>query len=355
MIMEQSRLLRTLLLLYLFVVSFGRVIKLKHTDELPVYNHTLAKILVEYNAAVYESDLTELFTWTCSRCNGMTKGFEIIELIVDVQHCLQAYVGVAKDLNAIIVAFRGTQEHSIQNWVEDLYWKQLDLDYPDMPEAMVHHGFYYAYHNTTLRPGVVDAVKRAKKVFGELDLLVIGHSMGGAMAAICALDLTVHHDMRNVKVTTFGQPRIGNEAFASYYTQFVPNTIRVTHEHDMVPHLPPYYPYFRQKTYHHFPREVWLYNIGFGSLVYTVEKVCDRSGEDPSCSRSVMGSSVLDHLVYYGVNLQAETWNSCRIVSGPHLVRFTTTDHAGNIILSKDPGCTVHSRGAVLGETANVS
>jgi hypothetical protein len=26
---------------------------------------------------------------------------------------------------------------SIQNWIEDLLWKQLDLDYPGMREAMV--------------------------------------------------------------------------------------------------------------------------------------------------------------------------------------------------------------------------
>jgi hypothetical protein len=26
---------------------------------------------------------------------------------------------------------------SIQNWIEDLLWKQLDLDYPGMPEARV--------------------------------------------------------------------------------------------------------------------------------------------------------------------------------------------------------------------------
>lgn len=55
---------------------------------------------------------------------------------------------------------------------------------------------------------------------------------------------------------TFGQPRIGNAAFVSYYSKRVPNTIRVTHEHDIVPHLPPYYQYFPQKTYHHFPTEV---------------------------------------------------------------------------------------------------
>ena len=33
--------------------------------------------------------------------------------------------------------------------------------------------------------------------------------------------------------------------------------------------------------------KVWLYNIGLGSLVYNIEKVCDGSGEDPSCSRCV--------------------------------------------------------------------
>ena len=58
----------------------------------------------------------------------------------------------------------------------------------------VHHGFYNAYHNTTMRPGVIDGIKQAKKLFGDIDVIVIGHSMGGAMAAICALDLKVFSD-----------------------------------------------------------------------------------------------------------------------------------------------------------------
>jgi hypothetical protein len=40
----------------------------------------------------------------------MTQGFEVIELIVDVKNCLQAYVGYASDMNAVVVVFRGTQE-----------------------------------------------------------------------------------------------------------------------------------------------------------------------------------------------------------------------------------------------------
>lgn len=158
----------------------------------------------------------------------------------------------------------------------------------------MHYGFYSAYHNTTLRPGVLKAIKQAKKIYGDLTIMVTGHSMGGAMGAFCALDLKVsfkpflmqleashlnslccylqklasfidvfsffcvqvNREAENVQVMTFGQPRIGNAAFASYYKQFLPNTIRVTHDHDIVPHLPPYYSYFPQKTYHHFPREV---------------------------------------------------------------------------------------------------
>ncbi|KAJ6313607.1 hypothetical protein OIU77_014988 [Salix suchowensis] len=316
----------------LFTFSCGRELKVEHKhvdNHATAYNHTLATILVEYASAVYMSDLTQLFTWTCPRCSGLTAGFEIIELLVDVEHCLQ-------DLNAVVIAFRGTQEHSIQNWIEDLYWKQLDIDYPGMADAMVHHGFYSAYHNTTIRPGVLNAVESARKYYGDLNIMVTGHSMGGAMAAFCGLDLVVNTEAKNVQVMTFGQPRVGNAAFASYYSQLVPNTIRVTNEHDIVPHLPPYYRYFPQKTYHHFSREVWVHNIGVGSLVYEVEEVCDGSGEDPTCSRSVAGNSITDHLVYFGVELMCETWRSCGIVMDSLAKEYGKMDVKGNIAFSRD-------------------
>ncbi|XP_041000920.1 lipase-like isoform X1 [Juglans microcarpa x Juglans regia] len=327
---------------YLLAFSSGRELNVKvKGDHSFIYNHTLAAVLVEYASAVYMSDLTELFTWTCQRCDGLTKGFEIIELVVDVQHCLQGFVGVAKDLNAIVIAFRGTQEHSIMNWIEDLYWKQLDLKYPGMDNAMVHHGFYYAYHNTTIRPAVLNAVKRAKKLYGDIPIMVTGHSMGGAMAAFCGLDLKVNHEAQNIQVVTFGQPRIGNAAFASCYSKLVPNAIRVINDHDIVPHLPPYYHYFPQKTYHHFPREVWLYNIELGSLVYKTEKVCDGTGEDPSCSRSVTATSISDHLVYYGIELMSNAPGTCRFWMDPQVALYCRMDLSGNVVLSRVPASPV--------------
>uniref|UniRef100_A0A7N0UMQ9 Fungal lipase-type domain-containing protein n=1 Tax=Kalanchoe fedtschenkoi TaxID=63787 RepID=A0A7N0UMQ9_KALFE len=337
--MERIGFMKVLVILCL-ICGTGRA-RVHRVNHKAVYNHTLATILVEYASAVYMSDLTQLFTWTCARCDGLTKGFDVIELIVDVQNCLQAYVGVSTNLNAVVIAFRGTQERSIQNWIEDLYWKQFEMSYPGMPDAMVHHGFYTAYHNTTIRPGILSAIETSKALYGDIKIIVTGHSMGGAMAALCALDLVINLNKKDVQVMTFGQPRVGNAVFASYYKQALPNTIRVVNDHDVVPHLPPYYSIFPHKTYQHFPREVWLYNIGVGSLVYPVEKVCDGSGEDPSCSRSVVGNSISDHLVYYGVELGCDIAMSCGIVMDPHVKKLGTMDERGNLVLLKNPAISV--------------
>ncbi|KAG0517834.1 hypothetical protein BDA96_09G123400 [Sorghum bicolor] len=339
--MEQRRWLAASVLMCLLVLCSGRDLKTKHA---PIYDPGLARTLAEYTSAVYTADLSQLFTWTCERCCDLTEGFEVIELIVDVKNCLQAYVGFARDMNAVIVVFRGTQENSIQNWIEDLFWKQLDLDYPGMPEAKVHSGFYSAYHNTTMRDGVVRGIKSTRELYGDVPIMVTGHSMGGAMASFCALDLVVNLGFKDVTLMTFGQPRIGNAIFASNFKRYLPNAIRVTNEHDIVPHLPPYYHYFPQKTYHHFPREVWIHNVGLGSLIiYSIEEICDDSGEDPTCSRSVSGNSVHDHIHYLGISMHAESWGHCRIVTDNRtLPQQYKMDPDGNIILSKQPGLSVN-------------
>ncbi|AQK78614.1 alpha/beta-Hydrolases superfamily protein, partial [Zea mays] len=53
----------------------------------------------------------------------------------------------------------------------------------------VHHGFYSAYHNTTLLYEILKSIKWARKMYGNLPINVVGHSMGGDLASFCALDL----------------------------------------------------------------------------------------------------------------------------------------------------------------------
>ncbi|KAF6999517.1 hypothetical protein CFC21_084527 [Triticum aestivum] len=224
------------------------------------------------------TDLTALYTWTCSRCNDLTQDFEMRSLIVDVENCLQAFVGVDHNLNAIIVAIRGTQENSVQNWIKDLVWKQLDLSYPDMPNAKIKLG------------------------------------------------------SDNVQLMTFGQPRVGNAVFASYFAKYVPNTIRLVHGHDIVPHLPPYFSFLSKLTYHHFPREVWI-DESDGN---TTEQICDASGEDPNCCRclSILSLSIQDHFTYLGVDMESDDWSTCRIITAQSVERLRK-HLSSNIIMTK--------------------
>eukprot|EP00271_Cylindrocystis_brebissonii_P017102 TRINITY_DN4304_c0_g3_i2.p2 TRINITY_DN4304_c0_g3~~TRINITY_DN4304_c0_g3_i2.p2 ORF type:complete len:111 (-),score=9.77 TRINITY_DN4304_c0_g3_i2:883-1215(-) len=77
----------------------------------------------------------------------------------------------------------------------------------------------------------------------------------------------------------------------------------MTNGRDIVVHLPPQAgsgPY----AYHHIATEVWIYTMGPGPFSrLSFERVCDSSGEDPKCSRSVLGSSISDHLQYLGIPL----------------------------------------------------
>ena len=169
----------------------------------------------------------------------------------------------------IIVAFRGT--YSIANTVVDLstvpqeyipYPDDDDEDqssstFPSIPffdsvrpaqrsikpkqakcsNCTVHAGFMRSWHNTRdeILPHVEDAVRK----YPGYQLTLVGHSLGGAVAALGSLEMQGRG--WNPQVTTFGEPRIGNRALMEYIdTAFVEEGMyrRVTHVNDPVPLLP---------------------------------------------------------------------------------------------------------------------
>jgi predicted lipase len=69
-------------------------------------------------------------------------------------------------------------------------------------------------------------------------IIVTGHSLGGSLAILAAADLAKTHG-KIEQVYTFGQPRVGNAAFASHYQSLVSNTFRLIDFADIVPHVPP--------------------------------------------------------------------------------------------------------------------
>lgn len=89
-------------------------------------------------------------------------------------------------------------------------------------------------------------------LYREAKIFVIGYSLGSALATIGALDLQVLFGKVS-ELYTYGEPRVGNEAFANFVTSSIGERFRVIHYADIVPHLPPQIPV----PYAHFANEVW--------------------------------------------------------------------------------------------------
>ena len=54
----------------------------------------------------------------------------------------------------------------------------------------------------------------------------MGHSLGGALATLCGLDIQYNFPDVSVSVYTFGSPKVGNAAFVQAYNRRVPDTVR---------------------------------------------------------------------------------------------------------------------------------
>lgn len=97
-----------------------------------------------------------------------------------------------------------------------------------------------------------------------------------------------------VSLYTFGSPRVGNEAFASWAGAALGRVRRVARELDIVPHVPP-----RELIgYAHLPQELWnRHNATDDWLV-----ACDaENGEDPLCSDQEINTSTDEHTLYLGI------------------------------------------------------
>lgn len=77
-------------------------------------------------------------------------------------------------------------------------------------------GFFVSYNNSSLEPNMTAAVRAMAARHPGVPLYAIGHSMGAAMATIAALDLKFKANLSDVRLVTFGSPRVGNDVFARF-------------------------------------------------------------------------------------------------------------------------------------------
>lgn len=134
------------------------------------------------------------------------------------------------DMKQEVVEFR-------QEVIQDKIVEQREQIYPYSGEsssgAKMHRGFITAY--MSVRDEIHDYIKNQTAPA----VTITGHSLGGALAALCAVDLQYNFaDKVAIEVFTFGAPKAGNKGFRDSYNRRVPESYRFVHGMDIVAALP---------------------------------------------------------------------------------------------------------------------
>lgn len=98
--------------------------------------------------------------------------------------------------------------------------------------AKMHRGFAEAY--LSVRPQIHNYLKSNP----TQNVTVTGHSLGGALATLCAVDIQYNFANLAIEIYTFGAPRVGNDGFRESFNRRVPNSYRLIYGMDIVPALP---------------------------------------------------------------------------------------------------------------------
>jgi Lipase (class 3)/PLAT/LH2 domain len=169
--------------------------------------------------------------------------------------------GLAKD-GGLVIAFRGTKTFGDLlidigggSLTSDKYWLDTTAEVVkwrpgsvrgDNQDVLVNKSFLGAYQR--FQEYVQQKVRGHFQVPGAKGKLYItGHSLGGALAMICAYDVGTSLSGRQKElgidvpkpiVYTFGSPRVGDEAFASQVPRYTDAILQVFDRHDPVPQMP---------------------------------------------------------------------------------------------------------------------
>ena len=128
----------------------------------------------------------------------------------------------------VVIAFRGTEFSSLADWKTDAYIRFFE----DPFLGNVHTGFNNAYQD--VRSDVENVLQQS----AGKTIWVTGHSLGGAMAVICATRIKQQR-LGQPRIVTFGQPRVGDMAVAKWIDRAFPNSYqRFVNDNDVVARLP---------------------------------------------------------------------------------------------------------------------
>lgn len=224
------------------------------------------------------------------------------DLFISTENVPIGFVATADE--AIYVVFRGTQ--TIAEWLDNVQFPQEIFDFVT-DGGKTHQGFTSVYES--IHDTVVTTVNELIDSDTYTTLYVTGHSLGGALAVLAALELWERTALEPI-MYNFAAPRVGDPAFRQRYRDAVSNSWRIVNTHDVVPILPPTTVIAfdgiapREFSYQHVLTEneitfgtaindpLDVLNIGTNHDVCTYYNVlCDRTGAPATCKALAGGAS----------------------------------------------------------------
>jgi len=227
----------------------------------------------------FESDVEIVSTYSV-QCDPIDKCF--------------TYVALSHSDKAILIGFRGSM--TTAQLLAEGFDSILKPHVKAFGDTQVSEYFFNAF-NLTWDFGLKKDIEELSTKYWQYEIWLSGHSLGGAIASLTATALSYEYPLteERIKLYTYGQPRIGDFAYALTHDIIVPNSYRVTHSRDLVVNLPPMVFLF---FYHH-KTEVFYDNEMSKGATY---KIC-QGDEDFGCSIAKFGTSIDDHTHYYGVSV----------------------------------------------------
>lgn len=123
-----------------------------------------------------------------------------------------------------------------------------------------HQGFYQQYNS--VRDDLWKIVNIRLSEFRDTqEIFITGHSMGGALTILCALDLAFNYEMLQatttyrIKAYPIASPRTGNQAFFNEFQKCNIHCDRLVLDNDAVTKVP-----LASMGYKHVGRKIKLYN-----------------------------------------------------------------------------------------------
>ncbi|KAI6356767.1 hypothetical protein MCOR25_007862 [Pyricularia grisea] len=233
---------------------------------------------------------------TCSNnaCPDITAGNVVNYAHMDTDIGVKAdgAVFIDHDRAGIIMSFMGSK--SWQSFLTD-----LDFTGSDSPEICsgceVHYGIKLTYD--IIESQLMTALASARAQWPSYQIVATGHSMGAGVATVAAARLRNRLNVV-IHLYTYGSPRVGNDAFATFVTnQNMGKNYRITHYDDVVAALPPSWAGFA-----HVSPEYWLRRKDASDFNYPLSEVVVCEGIKPSGCRNSMGTTLSGaaHGEYFG-------------------------------------------------------